>query len=575
MARLALRWKLIIFFCLLGLLPLVFISYYSLAAHTKSLEEAYASQVNQIVGQAATRISRDYTRIAGDLTDHAIQPYLQLSFQQFPQSTRRLLLRERLELFRSSTNRFSRLSLCYPNGGRLVTTPAREAPDRYATFEETAVPQMAPDNTGPRLFSDTRELALFIPVFSFRDPDKLAGFMVAYLPVSRLTATLAQIDIGFDTEKIIRTRSGDTVSAFSPESPFAPSSGIRRYISKIPSLDWTLEVNVREKDLFADVAALRQKNVLFIGATLVCALAVTFLFSKRFTTPFDTIIRGTQTYARGDLTHRIRVTGGYEAGKLAQAFNTMARELDERQAELDRAIRLASIGVMTAGLGHEIKNPLTGIKTSAQVISKVVSGPPFKAAYTGSPDGLSNLVELSGNISAEADRVTRILNDLLKLGKPGEPNRTYFDLSQIVHKALGLLGPRFDKKGIQRDAQVPCLGVRADPDQILQVLINLLLNARDAVPNHGGRIKIRGNTLPSGHQVLKICDNGPGIAGDKIQHIFDPFFSLKKEGTGLGLSVVYSLLKQNGVQIQADSPAGQGMAFTLTFPGPDRAGGTT
>ena len=256
-------------------------------------------------------------------------------------------------------------------------------------------------------------------------------------------------------------------------------------------------------------------------------------------------------------------------------LHSQAARLVQAEKELGEAGKLSLLGHVSASLAHEIKNPLTGIKTSAQVISKVVSGPPFKAAYTGSPDGLSNLVELSGNISAEADRVTRILNDLLKLGKPGEPNRTYFDLSQIVHKALGLLGPRFDKKGIQRDAQVPCLGVRADPDKILQVLINLLLNARDAVPNHGGQIKIRGNTLPSGHQVLKICDNGPGIAGDKIQHIFDPFFSLKKEGTGLGLSVVYSLLKQNGVQIQADSPAGQGMAFTLTFPGPDRAGGVT
>nr|WP_319393271.1 ATP-binding protein [uncultured Desulfobacter sp.] len=572
MDSLSLRYKLVIFFCLTGLLPLVFISYYFLAAHTRSLEEAYTNQVNQIVGQAATGISQDYTRVAKDLSDHAAQPYLQLSFQQYPQSTRLLLLRERLELYRSSRSRVSRLSLCYTNGRRLVTTPLPEGPDTYISFERQIISKLtfAKGEVRHFIFNRTRELCLFIPVVSFRNPGKQVGVLAAYLPLSQLAATLETIDIGFDTMTVIRDKHMAVISQSAPDSPFAPGADIRRYRAQIAALGWFLEVGVATEDLFGDVTVLKRNSAVVIGAILVCALVITFIFSRRFTAPLDAIIRGTQTYATGDLTHRIRVTGGYEAQKLAQAFNAMAQELDERQGELDQAVRLASIGAMTAGLGHEIKNPLTGIKTSAQVISKVMSAASFKAAHAGDPEGLSDLCLLSENISSEADRVTKILNDLLKLGKPRKPNPVEFDLAQTVQKSLGLLGPRLEKKGIARDIKVPCLRAWADPDQIQQVLLNLLLNAMDAVPEHGGKIRVTGSLLESGRLHLTVCDNGPGIPRDKIRHIFDPFFSLKKEGTGLGLAVVYSILKQNQVRIEVDSRPGQGTQFTLIFPGPGK-----
>jgi signal transduction histidine kinase len=373
---------------------------------------------------------------------------------------------------------------------------------------------------------------------------------------------LEKLVLGEHAEKKILTATGETVKAFNRQPESQASSAIRKYKADISSLAWIIDIRIAEEDLFSDVIALKRKNTLFIAAIIVFALVVSLVFSHKFTKPFGKIIAGTKAYASGNLTFRIKLKSGREAKQLATAFNDMACQLDERQMELNQSVRLASLGMMTAGIGHEIKNPLTGIKTSSQVINRMLLStrlPPEN------DENYLEIAELAKGISDEADRLTKILNDLLELGKPRKPEMKIININDIVQRVVDIIQPEFTKRQVNLDICVQPLQVFVDPDQILQVMLNLLLNGLEAVADNNGEVAIVSETSTSGSAVLRIVDNGVGITEDKLQHIFDPFFSLRKEGTGLGLSVVYTLLKQNNATIRVTSKINEGTAFNITF----------
>ncbi len=211
---------------------------------------------------------------------------------------------------------------------------------------------------------------------------------------------------------------------------------------------------------------------------------------------------------------------------------------------------------MSGGIAHEIRNPLAGIKTSVQVLIKRLQTEKSK--------------NLSQGILEEVDQLNKVVTDLLNFSKPGPSNRIDYSLSKIIHYCLQLMGKDLKDKNVTVVDKVNDRLVKVDPAQTNQIIMNILLNSLSAVKSDSGVITLTdGIEEGTGAVTLTIQDNGKGIPEGQVEHIFDPFFSLSSGGTGLGLSVVFTLLQQNMIKHQVQSKENIGTSFTLIFENKD------
>jgi PAS domain S-box-containing protein len=245
--------------------------------------------------------------------------------------------------------------------------------------------------------------------------------------------------------------------------------------------------------------------------------------------------------------------------------------LKRLESQIRRSDRLASLGTLSAGMAHEIKNPLVSIKTFAQLLPERYQDSDFR-------DTFSTL------IGHEIDRIDTLVNQLLRFARPAKPLLRPMHVHDVLEKSLQLVGHRLYQKQIKltRHWRANVDTIRADADQLEQVFLNFFLNAMDAMDN-GGELtvstEIRGgdewfhavaSTNGDGevHEVLRISvrDNGVGIRPEDIPHVFDPFFTTKNYGTGLGLSVVHGIIQEHRGHIEVDSEPAKGTAFHILLP---------
>ncbi len=239
------------------------------------------------------------------------------------------------------------------------------------------------------------------------------------------------------------------------------------------------------------------------------------------------------------------------------------------ESQIRRSDRLASLGTLSAGMAHEIKNPLVSIKTFAQLLPERYQDSDFRETF-------SNL------IGHEIDRIDSLVNQLLRFARPTKPLLKPMHVHEILEKSLSLLSHRLYQKEIKltRSWQANVDTIRADADQLEQVFLNFFLNAMDAMKN-GGELAVRTQvqtderwvaalTRSNGEsgEVLHITirDTGEGIRKEDIAHVFDPFFTTKDYGTGLGLSVVHGIIQEHGGQIEVESEVQKGTAFHILLP---------
>jgi len=249
---------------------------------------------------------------------------------------------------------------------------------------------------------------------------------------------------------------------------------------------------------------------------------------------------------------------------LINRLETTNRELLETQERLVRSARLASMGELAAGVAHEINNPLAGVLTYIKLMRKKVETPPSPL-----PD-MQKFNDYLHTVEEETTRVSEIVKSLLEFARPSEPVVTKVTAQEIVKKALLLIGHQLTLQNIEinekYEERLP--DVKADLRQIQQVLLNLLINAAQAMPD-GGRVFIRAQKSPDEPFVdLQVTDTGAGIAPENLHRVFEPFFTTKstQKGTGLGLSTAYSIMVKHGGTIQASSQLGKGSVFTVRLP---------
>ena len=221
-----------------------------------------------------------------------------------------------------------------------------------------------------------------------------------------------------------------------------------------------------------------------------------------------------------------------------------------RMRRLYRADRLATTGRLAAGAAHEIRNPLTAIRSTVQYLRRGMEGDPERAVL------LDDLLE-------ETDRINAIVEGMLSFARPAEPRLEEVDLSDLVAQTVRLVEPTARKGRVEVETRCPTADpvLRADPDQLKQVLLNVMINALQAMPD-GGRLGVRVSRLdPSSRSVtwkVEVSDTGVGIPAAHRERIFDPFFTTKRDGTGLGLSICHAILQAHGGAIDVESEAGKG-----------------
>ncbi len=244
------------------------------------------------------------------------------------------------------------------------------------------------------------------------------------------------------------------------------------------------------------------------------------------------------------------------------------RELLRRQRERESHVatrlahvdQLASLGQLAAGLAHEIKNPLAGIQGALELLRDET--------------GEEATAKLYGEMLKELERVNAILQRLLESGRPAPLRLVRTDLARLLAETTELLRPSLRRRRVElrAESEQSLPEVQLDTAKLRQVLVNLIQNAAEAMPEAGGHVTVRASGFPAQRSVVvTVEDDGPGIPAENLARLFEPFFTTKFAGTGLGLAISKSIVEQHGGRIEVSSEPGRGTTFLLLLPQPAAA----
>ncbi len=238
--------------------------------------------------------------------------------------------------------------------------------------------------------------------------------------------------------------------------------------------------------------------------------------------------------------------------ELEKRVELKTRALEEAQAEIIQAEKLGALGHLSAGLTHEIRNPLNAISLFAQVLNQS----PLEDDVVGYPD----------KIIAEIERIDQLLVRLLKVSERSVVDLVNVSISQVIHDTLSIFSEQIKTQGITllTDICSDSIEIRTDEEEIGQIFTNLFSNALQAMPT-GGEL-IVGLKRDSSQLEISVSDTGPGIPVENLTRIFDPFFTTRKQGTGFGLSTVLRIVKSHDGRISALNRPEGGVEFTITLP---------
>jgi len=294
-----------------------------------------------------------------------------------------------------------------------------------------------------------------------------------------------------------------------------------------------------------------------LGLMIYCANFI----ARQMIRPLKVLMDATQRIAEGDITTPIMPVRRYrdEFTELSIAMNSMMSQLAQRQEQLIKAHKLKAVGTLTAGVAHELNNPINNIMLTAAMLQEDYS----EIDDTERLDMINDLVEQAG-------RSQKIIRSLLEFAREREINTDLFQLNEILEESLRLVTSqlKLSKVKIKRRLASNLEPVSGDKQQLTQVFLNLALNAIDAMPD-GGTLTIETNTIREGDYLkVSFADTGIGIPDHVKPHIFDPFFTTKSQakGTGLGLSVSLGIIRKHGGDIQVDSQLNRGSTFTVLLP---------
>jgi signal transduction histidine kinase len=313
--------------------------------------------------------------------------------------------------------------------------------------------------------------------------------------------------------------------------------------------------------------AWRRYLVFSVITALVPNLILVALIIRTISRPVRRLTEAAVEVAGGAYGTEVALESNDEMGLLAASFNEMSRKmaadierLRELNEQLIRTEKLAAAGTLAAGVAHEVNNPLASISSLIQILQSR----PITA------EGADEHMEMLRLISQQIARITQVLRDMMDFARARPPLRTALDLNAIIEASIRLASfdKGFQKLRLKTDLDARAPEVFADADQLQQVFLNLLLNARDAMPE-GGELHVSTRFEPLAEEMMiEIADTGAGIAPEHRAHVFDPFFTTKPAGTGtgLGLAVCYGIITAHGGRIEVLPNNGRGTRISISLP---------
>ncbi|RJX27688.1 MAG: HAMP domain-containing protein [Desulfurivibrio sp.] len=325
--------------------------------------------------------------------------------------------------------------------------------------------------------------------------------------------------------------------------------------------DWIVAVGSYEDEFYGPANLIKHKIFWSVGLlVLLVGLGASFSVyyaAQVFTSPIHAMISVMRQIKRGRMEERVRVQGGDELAELAETFNAMSEKLKENkeiESNLARQGRIASLGVLSASVAHEINNPLG-----------VIQG--YAGYLEGKIDELDPNHRIVREIKQENRRCMKIVKNLLSYTRTPLPDPRPTDLNKLLGQVAGLAASQQELQHmvVESDFASDLPMVMVDADQIRQVVLNLLMNAGKAV-GENGRVKLS-TAAVADDQVRIVCeDSGCGISETDIVHVFEPFFTTKPSGTGLGLAISRQIIEAHHGSISMQSRAGEGTRVIITLP---------
>jgi len=351
--------------------------------------------------------------------------------------------------------------------------------------------------------------------------------------------------------------------------------------SKDTRLLGIMDISISAHPMLSMIRNYRNNTIVqIIFLILSISLCLTLLTQKLIIQPVHMLLEHTWAVGKGNWSF-IKSVPGDELGELSEAFNDMTGKLKKAQEERDewaatleirvekrtrrikemqsvlvRSEKLASLGELVAGIAHELNNPLTGIMIHASLISD-------------DPRLDDGLLEDCQTVIHETKRCSKIVKELLDFARVSDSQKTMDSANKVIDRTTTLIEHHVDFRDTEiikeYDPDLP--EILMDASQIEQVLINMMINASQAMPQGGELVISTGMDESGDHIYIRIKDTGCGIPEENIEKLFDPFFSTKgHKGTGLGLSVSYGIIRSHSGEIKVESKPGSGTAFTITLP---------
>ncbi|MFL0248316.1 ATP-binding protein [Candidatus Clostridium stratigraminis] len=420
-------------------------------------------------------------------------------------------------------------------------------------------------------FQDTKSYGVYYAAPIMDDKDKIKGAVVERMNFNAILDIISNVRLGekgyaflvdskgnyinhpFNSLEVIKALNNSKYASFytthNNVQYFSALYGINKYDTQ--KNNWYVVVEEPVSEAYEVAYRLRTYTIIVLMISVAIVFVLVAILSRKIAMPIKNLVKETQNIAEGDMGQNINIQSKDEIGSLAESFNKMLEKLEE---SVTRAKSLEALGALSAGMAHEIRNPLTSIKGYAQYIMSELNKD-------------SELYSDMAVISSEVDRLNNIIDRFLAFARPNELKLEKYDINDIVKEVILLIkrDNTFDNIKLNINfGELPL--INADFEQMKQVVLNIVINGVQSMPQ-GGELTI--STL--NNQILsmveiEISDTGQGISHENVKKIFEPYFTTKDKGIGLGLAICSRIVENHRGIIEVESIPGKGSKFIIKLP---------
>jgi signal transduction histidine kinase len=305
------------------------------------------------------------------------------------------------------------------------------------------------------------------------------------------------------------------------------------------------------------------RRLVATSLVFLIGMFLTIFLARRYTFPIHRLATGVKDVSAGDLSVTFHVESGDEIGELAENLNEMVEKLKQKELlekRLFEAEHLSKVGQLAAGIAHEIRNPLNYISLAIDHLKSELL-----ASY---PDKAGELEPIANNIKEEVRKANYMVLNFMNYGRPLKLRRQQITYHELIDKAMPIMQDRLKEQHIEvvRDIPSDLPPMQVDPELMRNCLCNFITNGAQAMPE-GGRITLGAQLdREAGLFRLTFSDQGVGIEPQDLEKVFQPYFTTKEAGIGLGLAITERIVKEHGGSLQVESSKGEGTCFTVSLP---------